>query len=194
MSTAKIILVIGGARSGKSTFAEQLAMAMGGEVTYVATAGIHDEEMSLRVRRHRERRPEDWKTIEETHHLTGIMRSSPVGSLILVDCLTLWITNLLLDGTLPKPKATSEEKEKYILDELKDMLEVARNKRHTVIMVGNEVGFGLVPDNQLGRLFRDITGKVNQYIAGVADKVFLLIAGIPLELKSLAFSLPQEGI
>ncbi|MBF7083057.1 bifunctional adenosylcobinamide kinase/adenosylcobinamide-phosphate guanylyltransferase [Desulfallas sp. Bu1-1] len=194
MSTGEIILVIGGARSGKSALAEKLAAALGDEVTYVATAGIHDEEMAVRVRRHRERRPEGWKTVEETHNLANVLRSTPAGSVILIDCLTLWVTNLLLDESVPKPGATGEEKEKYILDEVRDILGVARNNKHIVILVSNEVGYGLVPDNQLGRLFRDITGRVNQCIARVADRVFLVTAGIPLEIKSLAFSLTQEGI
>lgn len=181
----KVILVTGGARSGKSEVAEQLAAAFPGGVIYLATAGVYDEEMKHRVQKHRERRPAHWVTVEETHRLPRVLMAAPTGSCVLVDCLTLWITNLLLD------QSPSEE---YIINETVQVIETARSRDLTLILVSNQVGCGVVPGNRLGRLFRDIAGRVNRQVATLADMVYLVTAGIPVELKTLAAKIGQEEI
>lgn len=194
MSLGKIIMVMGGARSGKSDWSEKLAMALSDNVVYVATAGIHDEEMADRVKKHRERRPTSWQTIEETHKLSDVLMSVHTGDVVLIDCLTLWISNLMLDELVPRQGATDDEKEEYILKEVKRLVSTARNNKIKLIMVSNEVGLGLVPDNKLGRLYRDIAGKVNQEVAKHADRVFVVMAGIPVDIKSMAVNIMREEI
>ncbi|WP_027363753.1 bifunctional adenosylcobinamide kinase/adenosylcobinamide-phosphate guanylyltransferase [Desulfotruncus alcoholivorax] len=193
MDAGEIVLVIGGARSGKSDVAERYASSLSNQVIYLATAGVQDEEMARRVKLHRERRPENWPTIEEKRHLGNVLAKLPAGSIVLVDCLTIWITNWLLDETAED--LSDEEKEARILQETSNFIKAAQDNRLRLIMVSNEVGYGLVPGNALGRLFRDIAGKVNQYVAAMADKVFWVVAGIPVEIKSLAMNNAfQEGI
>ena len=194
MAPGKIILVTGGARSGKSEVAEQLADAYSGRVTYLATAGVYDDEMSHRVEKHRERRPNHWVTVEETHWLARALMAVPQGSCVLVDCLTLWITNLLLDESLPPQGAVETDQEEYIISETVRVLETARSRELMLILVSNQVGCGVVPDNRLGRLFRDVAGRVNRQVAALADRVYLVTAGIPVELKSLAAKIGREEI
>jgi adenosylcobinamide kinase/adenosylcobinamide-phosphate guanylyltransferase len=182
----EVVLVIGGARSGKSEWAEELVKGRGGDVIYVATAGINDAEMAERVKRHRERRPAGWRTIEETHQLAGVLNAVPAGSVVLIDCLTVWMSNLLLDESLPRRGAAGAEKENYILREAGRVMDAARRGELYLVMVSNEVGCGLVPDNALGRLYRDIAGRVNRRLAELADRVYYVVAGIPLDLKALA--------
>jgi len=189
---SSVILVLGGARSGKSSLAEKLARQMSDHVFYVATAAAHDEEMAERIRQHRARRPATWKTLEETHRLPELLMELPANSVVLIDCLTLWVSNLLLDQTMPRDGAGESEKELYIVAEAGRLLEAARKRGHRVVMVSNEVGNGLVPDKELGRKYRDIIGRVNQLVAGEAQKVYLVIAGIPLDLKVLAANLELE--
>lgn len=188
----EVILILGGARSGKSALAEDMAAQLGRQVIYVATAGIHDQEMEKRVQLHRVRRPSDWQTVEETHDLSRVWEHAPLGSVVLVDCLTLWVTNLLLDQRLPQPGASKEQKEQYILDSIKEFIRTGQENKNTLILVSNEVGLGIVPDNELGRLFRDLAGKVNQCVAGLADRVFFVIAGMPMEIKAPSFNSPEE--
>ncbi|MCL2336946.1 MAG: bifunctional adenosylcobinamide kinase/adenosylcobinamide-phosphate guanylyltransferase [Firmicutes bacterium] len=182
----KVILVTGGARSGKSEVAEQLAAGFTGPVIYLATAGVCDEEMKQRVHKHRERRPAHWVTVEETQRLTMVLEKAAIGSCVLVDCLTLWLTNLLLD------ESPLEEKE--ILAELARLIETARSRDLTLILVSNQVGCGVVPENRLARLFRDLAGLVNRQAAAQADLVYLVTAGIPVELKALAAQIGGEDI
>ncbi|SFR01942.1 bifunctional adenosylcobinamide kinase/adenosylcobinamide-phosphate guanylyltransferase [Desulfoscipio geothermicus] len=184
----EIMLVIGGARSGKSEWAEELVKARGDSVIYVATAGINDAEMAERVRRHRERRPAGWRTVEETHQLAGVLNAAPAGSVVLIDCLTVWMSNLLLDESLPRRGAAGAEKEEYILQEAGRIVDAARRRELYLVMVSNEVGCGLVPDNALGRLYRDIAGRVNRRLAELADRVYYVVAGIPLDLQALAIT------
>lgn len=194
MPSGKIILVTGGARSGKSEVAEQLAAAVSDRVIYLATAGVQDGEMADRVRMHRQRRPTGWITVEETHRLADALNSVPKGSCVLVDCLTLWTTNLLLDESLPRQGATEAEKEKYILNETCCVLDTARFRDLTLILVSNQVGCGIVPNNKLARSFRDIAGRVNKTVAAGADRVYLVTAGIPVELKSIAVKIGRGEI
>lgn len=246
-----IVLITGGARSGKSKFAEQYAARLGTNGIYVATAQIYDDEMADRVRRHRSRRDEagfSWVTVEEPYHLADMLakdlareqawtasnssegrqddgvvhedaplrgrggqpapsgdaislhRSQPEGSpygipasagncsgsrtqVVLIDCLTLWLSNWLLrfEG---EPDAAERVERK--IDELAEAL---NGYPGTVLLVSNEVGSGIVPEYPLGRLYRDLAGRMNQRIASVSRQVFLVTAGIAVELKSIAFRL-----
>ncbi len=194
MASGKIVLVTGGARSGKSEVAEQLAAAFSGRVIYLATAGVYDDEMVHRVEKHQSRRPAHWVTVEETHWLARALMAVPCGSCVLVDCLTLWITNLLLDDSLPPQGAAEVEQEEYIINETVRVMETARSRELLLILVSNQVGCGVVPDNRLGRLFRDVAGRVNQQVAALADRVYLVTAGIPVELKSVAAKIGREEI
>ena len=171
----KLILITGGARSGKSRFAQKLADAMEGRKVFLATAEALDEEMKSRIEIHKEERPSEWDTIEETKHLSkALMTCNGKFDVILIDCLTLWISNLLANDTVD---------ESQILEEVKHFISGCRRIKSTVILVANEVGLGIVPANRLARMFRDVAGKVNQEIAAVADDVYLVVSGISLKLK-----------
>ncbi|OAT86769.1 bifunctional adenosylcobinamide kinase/adenosylcobinamide-phosphate guanylyltransferase [Desulfotomaculum copahuensis] len=178
-----LILVLGGARSGKSGFAEELAGRAGPRVVYVATATVGDQEMARRVAHHRARRPAAWQTVEESFRPEEVVRVfSRAADAVLVDCLTMWITNLLLHD----PERPVEETEALILERVRALADAAGPAPARVILVSNEVGLGLVPDNPLGRNYRDIAGRVNQYLARRADQVYLVVAGLPVEIKSLS--------
>lgn len=177
---AKVILVTGGCRSGKSAFAEQLAKSHSGALRYIATCHVFDGEMAERVRRHRERRSADgWVTIEEEYELTEALEQCPPGSSVLVDCLTLWINNLMFRA----------EQEGCVFGERMMTSECARLERQldsmegTVVFVLNEVGMGIVPENAQARRFRDCSGRCGQLIAALADEVYWVVCGIPSKLK-----------
>ena len=165
----RIALVLGGARSGKSRYAETLVEAAGSGV-YLATAAALDAEMAERIRRHRERRGKSWTTLEEpldiAHALTAVAAARPV----LVDCLTLWLSNLIAAGR-------DVERETDVL------IDALAYRDAPVIVVANEVGLGIVPENALARLFRDHAGRLNQRVAARADRVVFMAAGLPLLLK-----------
>jgi len=164
-----IELVIGGARSGKSRHAEQLAQESGLSVTYIATAEVRDAEMAERIAHHRASRPTDWRTVEEPLVLASALRREAGPDIcVLVDCLTLWLTNIML---------AEQEAE---IDALRGILPTLPGR---VILVSNEVGWGIVPENALARRFRDEQGRLNQRIAALADNVTLVAAGLPLVLK-----------
>lgn len=169
--TGHSLFVLGGARSGKSRYAQQRAEALGGRPIYIATAEAHDEEMRDRIARHREARDGRWQTIEAPLDLPAAIDAlNAPGAVVLVDCLTLWITNLLLAGR--------------DIGRAADMLCAAsRRFNGRLILVSNEVGFGIVPDNALARRFRDEGGRANQMVAAVADEVQLVVAGLPMRLK-----------
>lgn len=171
---AGLILVIGGARSGKSSFAQKLAQGREGRKVFIATARAGDDEMKLRIEQHRRERPESWHTIEEPCRLSQALDDCG-GSyeVVLIDCIGLWISNLLLADTA----------EGTILDEVDAVLASCRTSGTCVIIVSNETGMGIVPDNRLARQFRDILGRANQEMAAAADEVFWLVAGIPLHIK-----------
>lgn len=167
----KSVLILGGARSGKSGFAEQLGDALPGPHHYVATAQAFDEEMTRRIARHRADRAAHWQTVECPLELVETIRArDAVGSVILVDCLTLWLSNLMLGGhNIAKAR-----------DDLCDMLACVNG---TVLLVSNEVGQGIVPDNALARQFRDEAGWLNQAAARMAQEAWFITAGIPQRLK-----------
>jgi adenosylcobinamide kinase/adenosylcobinamide-phosphate guanylyltransferase len=165
------LLVLGGARSGKSRYAQARAEASGLRRIFVATAQAFDDEMRDRIARHQADRDHGWATLEAPFDLAPILaRYSAPDTILLVDCLTLWVTNLLLaDRDIPAETAT--------------LIDALRAAAGPVILVSNEVGFGIVPDNELARRFRDHAGIVNQCIAAAADEIQLIVAGLPMQLK-----------
>jgi len=168
-----VTLVLGGARSGKSRYAESLLARLPGPRTYLATGYAGDAEMAERIRRHRAERGAGWATLETPIAIAEAIRGEP--GPILVDCLTLWVSNLM----------SAEENPDEAVERLAT---AARRPGGPVIFVSNEVGLGIVPDNTLARAFRDHAGRVNQRIAAVADRVLFIAAGLPLSLKG---NLPQ---
>jgi adenosylcobinamide kinase/adenosylcobinamide-phosphate guanylyltransferase len=170
---AELTLVLGGARSGKSRYAESLITALPPPWIYVATAQAGDDEMAARIAAHRTRRGGGWRTIEAPHDLTEALRAAPPGMPVLVDCLTLWLSNrMLADADLDQETEALEQ--------------VLRHRDAPVALVANEVGFGIVPDNALARRFRDRQGLLNQRLAARADRVVLVVAGLPLIVKGSA--------
>ena len=185
---AKTVLVLGGARSGKSRFASQLAdeLVGDGEVTYLATAEPGDEEMADRILRHRRDRPPEWRTAEvpievavAVEELGTDAAGGPGQSVILLDCITLWISNLLL----AEEEETAMDREEAILAKVRTLARVSSEVDAHVILVSNEVGLGVVPPTQLGRAFRDIAGRANQILAQAADEVYIVWAGLPQRVK-----------
>ena len=175
MKNSGMIFITGGARSGKSFFAEKLAFKAGADRVYLATMQALDEEMKERIARHRAvRKEKKWRTVEEPLDLLNVLkRENKKKRVILIDCLTLWITNMML-------KAYSE---KEILSAAEALAGFAGRAEAQVIVVSNEVGMGIVPDNVLGRNFRDTQGRVNQIFAAQAKKVYFMVAGLPLKVK-----------
>ncbi|HTR44821.1 MAG TPA: bifunctional adenosylcobinamide kinase/adenosylcobinamide-phosphate guanylyltransferase [Thermodesulfovibrionales bacterium] len=180
-SKGTIIFVLGGARSGKSGFALRDASARQGKKAYIATAQALDQEMEERIAKHREERASEWKTFEEPLRLSALIEEACIShEVVLVDCLTLWLSNLLLGEERPDdPERTEKELEKL----LKLLQRFQASDSHALYLVSNEVGMGIVPDNALSRRFRDLAGRVNQKVAEIADAVYFVAAGIPLKLK-----------
>jgi adenosylcobinamide kinase/adenosylcobinamide-phosphate guanylyltransferase len=170
----KIIFITGGARSGKSDFALKLAQGLAGPKAYLATAQALDKEMAERIQKHKRNRPRDWQTLEEPLQIAKVIgEQGDHFSVILVDCLTLWISNSMM----------AKWSLKKLLQEADRLLEACRGMRGTVIIVSNEVGLGIVPDNPSARNFRDLSGLIHQKVARQADEVYLLVSGLPLQLK-----------
>ena len=170
----RLILITGGARSGKSRFAVDLAKRLGERVAFIATCVPRDEEMRQRVEEHKKNRPDSWKTIEEETDVASVLQSLPEDcEVAIVDCLTLLVSNLLLTG----------ESEQEISRQVREIAASTLKLHLTAIVVSNEVGAGIVPENQLGRRFRDIAGLANQILARGAAEVYLLVSGIPLKIK-----------
>ncbi len=187
MGKGKLILVLGGARSGKSNFAEKLASGISEDVTYVATAAVLDDEMFRRVALQRFVCPSHWNTVEETTHLLSVIKEwGAKTDVVLIDCLSLWLSNLLLDSNRTAAGVSWAEKESYIINEVEKLAKETINTKAAVIVVSNEVSLGSIPDNRLGRAYRDVMGIANQIMAKYADEVYLTVAGIPIEIKSLA--------
>jgi adenosylcobinamide kinase/adenosylcobinamide-phosphate guanylyltransferase len=165
-----LTLVLGGARSGKSRYAESLIAALPPPWFYVATAEAGDAEMADRIAAHRARRGKEWQTIEAPDDVAAALTDAARGAPLLVDCLTLWLSNRMLAEADVEAEATR--------------LEAAlASRRAPVILVSNEVGYGIVPDNALARRFRDLQGRLNQRMAARADRVVLMVAGLPLVVK-----------
>lgn len=172
-----VVLLIGGARAGKSEFALELASRWNGGVTFVATAEARDEEMAERIARHRLGRPEQWKTVEEPLELGAALRSLPVDECAIVDCLTLWVANLLERGD------TAID----VLAEAEKVAGLAAARRPPLVVVTNEVGLGVVPPTPLGRSYRDLLGEVNRVFAERSERAFLVVAG-----RGLPLARPEE--
>lgn len=189
MKNSEVILVTGGARSGKSAYAEELARQLGGEgVVYLATAAICDEEMEARVQKHRSMRPSSWKTIEAyqnfgTPNFLGALQGSDA---ILLDCMGFMLNNLMYDRLQDRPDPSVEEMdqiEQQMCNELTQLIHTVREAEIHLIVVTNEVGMGLVPADRTSRYYRDILGRANRLVAAEANRVFLLMAGISMQLK-----------
>ena len=167
----KIVLVIGGARSGKSAFAEGLAAKSGLAKVYIATGQAFDREMSDRIDIHKARRGPDWENVEDPFDLAGVLKGAAgAGRAVLVDCLTLWVTNLMIE-------------QKDVDAEARALLALLPTLEGEVFFVSSEVGLGIVPDNYLARSFRDHAGKLHQQIGAIADEVYFVAAGLPLKMK-----------
>ena len=188
MIEPQLSLILGGVRSGKSEFAESLARDLNRPIIYVATGRSIDAEMEERIRRHRERRPAHWKTLEEPLDLAGALSAlspSDPPPAVLIDSLDTWVSNLLLEHQLEFQEERGQT-ETLTLAALDRLLEAQRHWPEPWFLVSSEVGLSPVPPNPLGRRFQDLLGLVNQKVAAAADRVSLVVAGIPVEVKGLA--------
>ncbi len=195
--TPLLILILGGARSGKSTFADRLAASSRRSVAFIATATAGDDEMRERIARHRASRSKDWHTLEEPLNLARAVRqAAELADVLLLDCVTLWLGNMLLQEPGQYDKNGEGEEEfnttgrlfdEKAVKEIEALLAVVQllGPNKTLIVVTNEVGFGIVPANPLGRLYRDTLGYVNQRLAQAADRVYLMVAGMAVDIKRL---------
>ena len=167
-----IIFVTGGARSGKSTFALELARATNEPVTFIATAQAFDDEMTERIARHQLERPDEWATIEAPRDVRTALEQTKT-RVVILDCLSLLVSNLMLENY----------SETEILERIQNVLETAQTREKILVVVSNEVGSGVVPEYPLGRLFRDVLGRANQIVAATSSEAYLLVAGLSLRLK-----------
>ena len=185
----QIILVTGGARSGKSAFAEHYAAHAarkhGTSVAYIATSQIYDDEMQQRVRLHRSRRPADWTTYEAPYEAPEALRKAGERhGVILFDCITMFLSNDMLQ--YPEDEQERDSFVLHVEERIGALIQAAQEVEATTIFVTNEVGAGIVPEHRLGRLYRDMAGLANQRLAVSADKVYLVTCGIPVDIKKLA--------
>ncbi len=179
------ILITGGARSGKSRFAQELALNLGEPVLFVATAVAGDEEMRCRIEEHQRARSTAWSTLEVTTHV-GSQIGQKLGSaqVVIVDCITLLVNNIFSQyGSQTEEQIDAPFIEKEVNNEISELVECINRVDASFIMVTNEVGLGLVPANRVGRLYRDLLGRTNQILAQQADEVYLMVAGLPLKIK-----------
>ena len=181
-----MILVTGGDKSGKSAFAEDLAKKVNGNVLYIATAKVTDEEMEHRILKHKQRRPEYWDTLESYINLAEkIKNAEDKYCCILLDCITLLLTNLIFEysETDDVEKMDFVKLENKILLELKEIAEICSASKSEIIIVTGEIGLGIVPMDKLSRYFRDMMGNVNQILAQKANEVYFVVSGIPMKIK-----------
>jgi adenosylcobinamide kinase/adenosylcobinamide-phosphate guanylyltransferase len=173
----KITFILGGARSGKSTYAEKLATESSLPVTYIATAQIYDDEFKQRVQQHQDRRPKNWQLVEAPHYLSPAMKANNhEGCSLIVDCLTLWLAQCICPECAP-PEGVDWARERAAFLKILSILQ------GNIILVSNEVGMGIVPLGEINRQFQDEQGRLNQAIASIADEVIFVAAGLPLKLK-----------
>lgn len=179
-------LLLGGARSGKSSYAEETASQVGGDsVLYLATAQAWDEEMADRIARHQAARPQTWRTVEAPHDVAAALNANWQGEqVVLLDCITMLVNNLLPSGEgFEQVQVQVEEYESIVMAEMDALIQLISETEAHFLLVSNEVGMGLVPPYELGRAYRDILGRVNKTLAQAADQVMLLVAGIPVKIK-----------
>jgi adenosylcobinamide kinase/adenosylcobinamide-phosphate guanylyltransferase len=177
-----LLVLLGGARSGKSALAIELGRENAGPVSFVATARPDDSEMRTRIARHRDERPSDWQTLEEPLQLAALPALAEPDALVIIDCLTLWIANLLARG----------DHDATVLEQAQELARLAAGRRGRVIVVSNEVGLGIIPATGLGRRYRDLLGTVNSIFVGRAETALLLVAGRAVRLEPLtAQGLPR---
>jgi adenosylcobinamide kinase/adenosylcobinamide-phosphate guanylyltransferase len=172
------ILITGGARAGKSSYAQKLAADVGGRVLFVATAEAKDEDMRLRIEKHKKSRPLNWDTLESPSEV-GRAIDAKAGEypVIVIDCITMLVSNIMLAA------GDDASAESEVLTEINSLIKVMQSKTFAFILVSNEVGLGIVPDNEMSRTYRDLLGRANQLLAQYADEVYLLVAGIPVKIK-----------
>lgn len=189
---SQLTLITGGARSGKSEFAELLAASFHCPVIYIATAQVWDDEMAHRVKKHQQQRPAHWKLIEEPQNISdALQKLQDEDGVILLDCVTLWLSNLLLQGqTKPDSDSVSYNDSKQLVNLeakitaiVKETALLAHKIKPQVIFVTNEIGQGIVPEYPLARAYRDIVGRCNRILGQAADDVYFVVAGFPLEIK-----------
>ena len=183
-----LTLVTGGARSGKSSFSESLIENEGEEIIYIATGVPFDQEMKDRIKKHRENRPSNWETIEKYRDFKDIVEldSFKTADSVILDCVTIMINNLLFENNIDFESISMgkvDEIEKEIFLQIDELLDVLSDKN--TVIVTNEVGLGIVPDGKISRIFRDIAGRINQYIAQRADRVYFVVSGIPTIIKGM---------
>jgi adenosylcobinamide kinase / adenosylcobinamide-phosphate guanylyltransferase len=196
----KLVLVLGGARSGKSGVAQRLAGSQAGSVVYIATAEVSDPEMAARIARHRNDRPAGWRTAESPRALDArVAAEARDRETVLIDCLSVWLSNELLSeeadlspgGETADPGA-AERTEVELLGRVQRLVGWALTRQGTTIVVSNEVGSGVVPAYPLGRFYRDLLGRANQAVAASASRVLFVVAGIAVDLKQLEARLGSE--
>jgi len=178
------ILILGGARSGKSRLAKEMALRLGGKVLFVATGEARDEEMEQRIEKHKRERPPTWRSAElPTDVGRRLRREIGNAQVVIVDCLTLLVSNIIGRCGDDPEQVSAELVEARLTAEIDELTGCIDGSAATFILVSNEVGMGLVPENRVGRLYRDLLGKVNQTIARRADRVYFMLSGVPLNLK-----------
>ncbi len=179
----KLTFIVGGARSGKSDYAERLAAESGGRVLYVATGQPLDEEMLIRIRAHQDRRPVSWQTIELSIDVGRQLLAAPLDAdVALVDCITLLVSNLVLKASADLDEPDTSTATELVRSEIEELVKAIRSSKAHWLVVSNEVGQGLVPPYPVGRLYRDLLGWANQRIAEEADEVIWMVAGIPVPI------------
>jgi len=182
----KITFVIGGARSGKSSFALREASKIAGPKAFIATAEALDDEMKDRIEKHRIERGGEWNTFEEPLRISGVLSElKDKYPVVVVDCLTIWLSNVLLQSEMAVDRQILEETIRELTDKLRELNSGTRKPgpETQCFMVSNEVGLGIVPENKLSRQFRDLAGALNQKVAEIADEVYLVTAGISMKIK-----------
>ena len=202
MDSGTITLIMGGVRSGKSRFGEQLAHELGGDsVMFVATAEARDEEMQGRIQKHRQSRPASWLTLEQPLRIGDALNGvSSLPNVVLLDCLTLLVSNVLCSIELDSatsykiPPKQFEILQCSVEKEIDEVLAIAKDRPIHLVIISGEVGLGLVPDNALGRAFRDLLGWANQKIASQATATYFMMAGLPIEINSIASNVHDAAI
>jgi adenosylcobinamide kinase/adenosylcobinamide-phosphate guanylyltransferase len=181
----RVILLLGGARSGKSRFAQEYAWRSGAKVLFVATAVAGDEDMRLRIQKHKQDRPAEWRTLEAPVDIGRLIElNAGDAKLIVIDCITMLVNNVFSKYDDKQFETISDTVlEKDVVKEIERLQQCLKKVNASFLIVSNEVGLGLVPNNRMGRLYRDILGRANQMLAQTSDEVFLLVAGIPLKIK-----------